>query len=268
MSSVLIQLPGRDKETWDVAPRYREVADTLRERIVNGTYERGEAIPPQTKLAAEFSVSQPVVNRAIVLLRSEGLVRIERGSRTVVHEIMPILRNANRRYAKGARERDGNRGAFDTEVRRLGHTPRAEIVQTGPVTPPREVAELLGFEQDEVAAIRARHMYADDIPVQIATSYVPWSIAAGTAITQPDTGPGGLYSRLEELGHRITRFTERIRTRLPSSEESTVLRISEDQAVYAVEHLAFAGDRVVEVAIHVMPTSQWTLEYDWAADPE
>ncbi|MET9713358.1 GntR family transcriptional regulator [Nocardiopsis alba] len=249
--------------------RFREIAAEMRARIIAAQegYSPGDRLPPQKALAEEFSVSQPVVQRAILVLRAEGLVRIERGTGTVVHEIKPIVRNATARYTKTAREQGQSRGAFATEVRNLGHTPRSELVKLGPVSPPQEIAEIFEFSRDDVAAIRHRHMKADDTPVQIATSYVPWSIAKDTSITQEDTGPGGTYSRLEELGHRVTRFTERIRTRPPTEEEASFLRLGEDQHVYSVLHIAYTENGTpVEVTQHVMPTFQWVLEYEWAAD--
>lgn len=247
--------------------RYREIAEEIRERISSGTYARGKRLPPQKTLADEFGVSQPVVQRAVLALRTEGLVRIERGTGTVVHEIQPIVRNATARYTKTAREQGQSRGAFATEVRSLGHTPHSKLVKLGPTTPPQEIAEIFQFGRDDIAAIRHRHMTADETPVQIATSYVPWVIAQDTPITQEDTGPGGTYSRLEDLGYRVTRFTERIRTRPPSEEEADFLRLGEDQQVYSVLHIAYTEDGTpVEVTQHVMPTFQWVLEYEWAAD--
>lgn len=249
--------------------RFREIADSLRTRIQAGQegYKPGERLPPQKQLAEDFSVSQPVVQRAILVLRAEGLVRIERGTGTVVNKIKPILRNATSRYTKSAREQGGSRGAFATEVKALGHDPRSELVRLGPVTPPEAVAELFEFGRDDVAAIRHRHMHADDTPVQVATSYIPWEIAKDTQITQEDTGPGGTYSRLEDLGHRVVRFREQIRTRSPSEDEAEFLKLGEDQQVYSVLHIAYdALDRVVEVTEHVMPTHQWVLEYDWPVE--
>jgi GntR family transcriptional regulator len=248
--------------------RYREIADQLRSDIETGTYRRGSSLPSEDRLAEQHEVSRPVINRAIRRLRSEGLVRVERGRGTVVHEIPPIVRRANQRYTKESREKGGqSRGAFATEIREMGHEPRSDLVQVGPVTPPASVGTLFGFDVDEVAAVRKRHMFADDVPVQIATSYVPWSIAAGTPITQEDTGPGGTYSRLADLGHRVVRFAERISVRMPEDDEIDTLRLAEDQLVYEIHHVAFDGDdRPVEVTLHVMPVHQWRLDFEWPAD--
>lgn len=252
------------KEEGTNVSKYSELAAEIRAKISRGEYPRGSSLPSEAKLAEEHDVSRPVVNRALRLLRSEGLVRVERGRGTVVHEIPPIVRRATARYTKEKREQGQSRGAFATELKEMGHEPRSVLAQLGPVIPPDSVAEALRLETDEVTAIRRRHMFADDVPVQIATSYVPWSIAQGTAITQEDTGPGGTYSRLADLGHAVARFTERITARMPEADEAVVLRLAEDQAVYVVHHVAWtADDRPVEVTVHVMPVHQWHLEYEW-----
>jgi GntR family transcriptional regulator len=104
--------------------------------------------------------------------------------------------------------------------------------------------------------------------VQLATSYVPWSIADGTQLEKTDTGPGGTYSRLAELGHAPARFTETIALRPPTSEEADFLSLSDEQHVLAIFHIAWTSDeRPIEVTIHVLPPHQWELHYDWPAEP-
>ena len=63
----------------------------------------------------------------------------------------------------------------------------------------------------------------DGKPVLLSTSYLPASIVAGSAITQEDTGPGGSYARLAELGHAPAHFREDVRARMPQPEETKAL---------------------------------------------
>jgi len=148
----------------------------------------------------------------------------------------------------------------------MGFEPRSDLVEVGQVRPPADVATALALDVDGDALIRKRHMYAADTPVQLATSYVPWSIAAGTQLEQADTGPGGTYSRLAELGHTPTRFTETIALRPPTSEEADFLRLSDEQHVLVIFHVAWTrDDHAVEVTIHVLPPHQWELHYDWTS---
>jgi GntR family transcriptional regulator len=87
------------------------------------------------------------------------------------------------------------------EMRQLGLEPGVELVELGPVTPPSEIAERPGLKAGDKALIRRRQMYAGGQPMQLATSYVPWSFAEGTQMVERDSGPGGIYSRLADVGH-------------------------------------------------------------------
>jgi GntR family transcriptional regulator len=141
--------------------------------------------------------------------------------------------------------------------------PRTEVdVTTGPA--PANVAAALGLADGEQAVIRARRMYADDEPVQLATSYIPASIAAGTRIAEPDSGPGGIISRLAELGYAQTRITETVRWRPPEDHETAFLRLEQGQAVAEIWHTGWtAAGRAVEVCVHVVPAHLWVMTYEW-----
>ena len=251
--------------------QYRQLAQLLRTKIVSGEYPAGSQFPTEHELAAEHGLSRPTVNRALLVLRGEGLIKVERGRGTIVRpepRITRIVRDATTRYARANREQDSARGAFDTEITRLGFDPRSDLVQVGRTSPPAVVAAELAFQADEDALIRKRHMYAGETPVQLATSYVPWSIAEGTRLVQKDTGPGGTYSVLAELGHAPARFTEKVALRPPLREEAAFLRLDDEQHVIEIFHTAWTSDdRPVEVTIHVLPPHQWELRYEWPAEP-
>lgn len=53
---------------------YVQLAGILRERITSGRYAKGTPLPGRTYLANEFGVSVASVNRAVRVLREEGLV--------------------------------------------------------------------------------------------------------------------------------------------------------------------------------------------------
>lgn len=251
--------------------QYRQVANLLREAILRGDYPWGSTFPSEpelVKLIGENRVSRTTINRALLVLRAEGIIRVERGKRTIVRSVPTIRRDANTRYARDNREQHNARGAFDSDINKLGFDPRSDLIQVGRTSPPADVAAALKLEADEDALVRKRHMYAGETPVQLATSYVPWSIAEGTKLVEIDTGPGGTYSRLAELGHAPVRFTETVSLRPPSTEEADVLRLSDEHHVLVIFHKAWTSDTdTVEVTIHVLPPHQWELQYGWPAEP-
>lgn len=249
--------------------QFRQLAEILRRRITDGEWRRGDRLPGEHDLAAQYGLSRHTVNQAVGLLRRDGLVRVERGKGAVV-TVLPqqITRAAVARYQRPEREREQARGAFDAEIRRLGMAPHVEYRRVGRATPPAEVAALLGIDTGEQnALIRDRLMWADDVPVQIATTFIPWTIAEGTQLAEQDSGPGGIISRFAELGLAQTRVTERITVRTPSDEEGQFLELDPDQCVYQLVHTGWtADDQPVEVTVHTMPVALWRLDYEWPLD--
>ena len=247
-----------------MAASYGQIVTTLREEIVSGAY--AAAVPPGAELAARFGVSESTINRALSQLRSEGLVRTQQGRGTMVNPVPVIRRDAVARQRAGTRESGGSRGAFDADLRAAGLDPRTEV-EVGRAVPPGSIARLLDTPAGAEAVYRKRRMYAGTWPVQVATSWIPASIADGTPIVEPDTGPGGIYSRLADLGHAPAQFTEEVIVRVPDDDEVTALGIDPDHRVYTITRVASdRTGRAVEVNTIVMPTHQSTLAYSWPAE--
>lgn len=65
-------------------PKYLQLANTLRDGIIAGTYAEGTRLPPELKLAAEHDMSRQTVRQAIRVLEEEGLVTTRQGSGSTV----------------------------------------------------------------------------------------------------------------------------------------------------------------------------------------
>jgi GntR family transcriptional regulator len=241
--------------------RYRQVADELRAAIRRGQFQPGAPLPSQPDLARQYGLNQTSINRAIAILRAEGLVRVEHGRGAFVQEIPAVKRV--RRIPHG---RSGG-SSFGDEIRKAGLVPRSELADLATVPAPAEIADMLGVNAGDLLVRRTRHMFASDRPVQLAISYIPLAIAGSQDIALPDTGPTGLYQRLAARGHRVVRFVEDIEARQPRASESDFLRLTEAQPVLEVARTAFdAENQPVEAVINVFPSQQWRLSYEWSAD--
>lgn len=252
-------------------PAYRHVADQIRSAINEGVYEPGAAMPGDKTLADQYETNRGTVGQAVRLLLAEGYL-IKKGRNYAVSPLLnKILRDANARYRKRNREAstDGtpSRGAFATEVKALGMRAGSDVT-VDHVIPPARVAEILGVPADSASVLsRARHMTADGVPVQLATSYIPGEIAFDSPLENVDTGEGGMVSRLAEMGYQQTDVVEEIEVRAPTPYEVEQLDMPEDGRVYELLHIATTAEgRAVEVAIHVMPVHVWKLRYGWSMD--
>ena len=65
-------------------PFYRQVADTIKARILDGKYAVGECIPASVKLEKAFNVSNITMRKSLALLRDEGWLTTQCGIGTLV----------------------------------------------------------------------------------------------------------------------------------------------------------------------------------------
>ena len=80
--------------------------------------------------------------------------------------------------------------------------------------------ETVGQVLGEPVFVRRRRRWIDEQPTQFADSYFKADMVRGTQITQEQSGPGGVYARLEDAGHKLTRFTVELAFRMPTPEEA------------------------------------------------
>ncbi|WP_200309208.1 GntR family transcriptional regulator [Streptomyces adelaidensis] len=60
-------------------PPYRQIADSLRARIEDGSIPAGRRIPSLVELEAEFGVARDTLRKAVKVLKDEGLVETVTG---------------------------------------------------------------------------------------------------------------------------------------------------------------------------------------------
>jgi GntR family transcriptional regulator len=244
---------------------YRQIADRLRAAINNGELAPGEQLPSERDLMEAYGAARGTVRQAVAILRAEGLIETEHGRGGFVRRRPVVQQVAHDRFVR--RHRDVGKEAYQVEMEAVGRTPEVEILELGraPSAPP-DVAERLGLEADAPVLVRRRRYMADGLPMETATSYVPWSLAEGTQMTEPNTGPGGIYARIEEAGHRLARFAEEVTARMPSSEEAKGLRLMPGVPVIGVIRTAYdSNGQPVEVCDTVMAADRYVLTYELPA---
>jgi DNA-binding GntR family transcriptional regulator len=65
---------------------FRQLADLLRNRILSGELQPGASLPSELRMAQEYGLSRTSVRQAVSILRSEGLVSVQRPRGTFVRE--------------------------------------------------------------------------------------------------------------------------------------------------------------------------------------
>lgn len=245
-------------------PAYRQIADRLRSAILSGDLPPGEPCPSERSLIDEYGAARGTVRQALALLRAEGLVEIEQGRGAFVRQRPPIRRLSHDRFAR--RHREAGRAAFLAEAFNEGRSPDVEILDVSPAEAPEEIAARLGVPAGSKVLIRRRRYLVDEEPVELATSWLPWELVEGTPICEENPGPGGIYARLEDVGHELDRFTEEVTARMPLPDEARVLGIGPGVPVFRLMRIAFGEDgRALEVCDTVMAADRYVLSYELPA---
>ena len=245
-------------------PVFKQIADGLRTAILSGELVPGARLPSEQQLINSYRVARGTIRDAVDVLRSEGLVRTEHGRGTFVRDRPPVRRLAHDRFARRHRER--GRAAYLAELEAEGRRPEVQVLEVTRTKAPDEVAVWLQLAIGADVLVRRRRYLADGEPMELATSYIPWELAEGTPMIEANTGPGGVYARLEERGHELKRFSEEVAARMPTSDEARALVLEPGVPVIRVVRVAYDTDeRPVEACDTVMAADRYVLSYELPA---
>jgi len=245
-------------------PLYRQIAENLRQDILVGRLGPGDSLPSESSLMETYGSARGTVRQAIALLKSEGVLEVRRGRGAFVRARPRVRRLAYDRFSRVHRERGDS--AFLAELKAQGQHPEVELIKVGTEKASSEVARRLGKRSGTKVVIRRRRYFADGHPIELATSYLPLKLVDGSPITDPNPGPGGIYARLEEMGYKLSRFTEEVTARMPLPDESRALMLSGGVPVIHLIRIAYDTEGIpVEVCDTVMAADSFILSYELPA---
>lgn len=231
-------------------PRYRQIADEIRQRILTGVLPAGAPLPTEPEMETEFRASRGTVRLAIALLRTEGLIVTARRRGSHVRPRWPVRRLGMDRYRHAENRAEDPGATFDREFVRV---PASVIV-----------AERLAVPEGRPLLERRTVVRAHGMPQEMSTSYLPWELVEGTPLADPNTepSPGDPVAQLASVGVRVDEVEEQVASRMPSPDEAETLRIPQAAPVLSVVRTLFASGRPVETAVEVvLPGDRSTLVY-------
>jgi DNA-binding GntR family transcriptional regulator len=229
-------------------PKYAQVVEEIKRRIERGDYLPGSLLPSEHQLVEEFSVSRPTIVKSLSALRQEGWIETQQGRGSFVRG-RPALADAER-----------SRPAHD--VLELPETElHGELVQAGVKNAPPAVTSLLGLEPGAKAFLRQLLLSDGGEPVELASVWLPLELAAGTDLAAPDLLNESLRHHLRTRKRvRFDHAVERITSRHPTGEESTLLRVAADAPVLGVIVAVYDATRTpLQVVDLVLPGERHEL---------
>jgi GntR family transcriptional regulator len=214
-------------------PKYYQLTEILRGKILSGELEPGDQIPTEDALGQEYGVSRGTVRQAISTLVHEGLIRREQGRGTFVN----LLRSGRAFFTLTG---------FDEDMRRQHRHPSTRLLtlEVVPATP--EVAERLALALNEPVIHIVRLRLADERPVVHETRYLAYCLCS--ALVDDDLEAESIHALLiHKYRIPLIRTIHTIEARILPREGARLLQVEPGTAAFFVDRLTYttseAGER-------------------------
>lgn len=231
--------PG-EMSVGEVADYLHVSAETVRRWEASGDLVPSRRLPGSGYRRYRRSDVEKVLRRMESPILSEGIPRLSASP-----------------WAEGKSIWDADQGVAGLDVQvdrlRVGIEPAAA-----------SIAADLDLSEGAPVLVRRRRYSASGQPVLLSSSHFPAELVEGSPIAQDDTGPGGAYARLADLGHPPARFREDITVGAASTEEAGGLELSVGDPVLIIRRVAYANSGPVEVN-EMTGARRYGRRYEFAA---
>jgi GntR family transcriptional regulator len=252
-------------------PRYRELADDLREAILNEQtllgcqLTDGGKMPTEPELANHFQVSRGTIRQALGELAAAGLIETRGRSGTYVRRL-PLLafnvdsENPNRRDEQGTSD------AWDAVVKKSGRTPSHDFsFRIEPAS--AEVAGRMEIEQGELVVVREMLRFVDDVPWIDQQSYYPYKLAQECGLDVPQNVPEGTVRRMAKFGYAEDHLAHEVSGRPASEEERQRFDLAPGVTALIYRRVGRSNGRVVRYTREVLPADRNVVTSSTAVEP-
>lgn len=225
-------------------PIYKKVQNYILENIENDIFEEGEQIPSEHILAKHFGVSRMTVNRAIVELSQQGILKRIQGSGTFVagkRVASPTIRIVD----------------ISTEILARGSEYRIEMIEQKLLSSPKSIAKKLEIPEGETVYFCHLLHHENDIPLAmekryVSRTYVPQFFEQDFLKISP-----GKYL----LNHYdLVEMDQTIEAIIATPELAKLLHIEENAACLATKRRTWSTIGLISYAEFTYPASRYKLQ--------
>jgi GntR family transcriptional regulator len=195
--------------------KYLSIKNKIIEKIDNEEYEVGSLIPSERELMDIFQMSRITVRKAIDDLVNEGYLYRVQGKGTYVknvdvrHDLFSIT-------------------SCTEDIKARGMTASNRVILSEPVSADKNTAKKLRINENEPVLKLKRVFFANDVPINLTTTYLPLTIFPG--LEKHDFSKESLYAVIEnKYGIKITHAVRTLEAILADSESAELLKIKQGQ---------------------------------------
>jgi len=222
-------------ETPSFQPLYQQIKGLLTQRLESGEWRPGEAIPSEQDLAAQFSVSQGTVRKAIDELAGENIVVRRQGKGTFV-ATHTETKSSMFRFLR-MRRNDGQ-----------DEYPASDLLDVRRGRATAEIARAIDIKPGDGVLVLRRLLRYGGEPTVLDEITLPAALFKGLTKERFDAYEGSMYGFFEtEFGVRMLRAEEQVKAVAADPLTAEALRVGIGAPLLCVERIAYTyGDKPVE----------------------
>ncbi|SDK68638.1 transcriptional regulator, GntR family [Methylophilus rhizosphaerae] len=209
-------------------PLYAQIKETLRERILNGSYKVHAQLPSESEISTQFKVSRITVRQALNDLQKEGLIFKIPGKGTFV---------AKPKAFQQLTQLEG----FAEAMLPMGYEIYNKVISHKFIPASPTVAEKLGLAVGQTVTEIKRVRFLNREPVSVEITYLPEAI--GEKLRKADLASRDIFLVMEnDYGIALGHADLQIDAMLADPQLALHLAIPEGTALLRLERLTHTAD--------------------------
>lgn len=204
----------------EASTKYQIIANDLRRKIQEKSYEPNEQLPFEKDLCKAYNASRITIRKAMDMLVNEGYIYKRRGSGSYVKDIEP------------------KESIHSTLLDNFsGRDITTEVIDFTVIKSPDDIAEKLKLSSSEFVYDIYRLRKRNNLPIAVERSFMPIQLIQGMRL---DVLANSVYTFMdEELGLVPKSVHRSIRACTPSKQEEKLLQVDWNYPLLEIEQIVY-----------------------------
>jgi GntR family transcriptional regulator len=213
-------------------PRHAQIRETIRRRILDGSYAPHSQMASESQMMAAFGVSRITIRQALGDLQKEGLIFKVTGKGSFVAK-PKAFQNLSRLQG------------FGEAMGHSGYETFNQLLSLKTVAAPELVARRLQLEAGAAVCEIQRLRYLNREPISVDVSYFPPEL--GRRLAEEDLAARDIFAIIEnDYGHQLTHADVQIEAISADETLSRHLRVPESAPLLRIERLTHSDEGPID----------------------
>ena len=207
-------------------PLYQQLADNIREKIVNGQYRISSKIASEREMSQAYNINRLTVRKAIQVLIDEGYLISIQGKGTFVAKYPK-----DKKVALGSSEQL----SLSAQMRQSGFNSTREVIKLQKIALTDELKDYFPLAEGCYQLTRLSRI--DNIPYALQICHFPDNYFSN--VDRFDFANDSLYNYMESQGHKVNYIISNMNCTTIPNEYTNILKSEPNKIVFHYQYFGF-----------------------------